>query len=166
MGLSIVVAGGIVIFTLFVVMNSFLNISENIFEMGETVKKSAQTEKTLIDTDIEIQGIVLDTGDITVSLYNQGKVKLWNFENFDILLTYDNSRDRITDNLVFTKCPADDGYWCIQEIQDDVEDPQILNPFETALIIANATSSISSPGELTLYISTDNGDVTSISVVT
>ena len=166
MGLSIVVAGAIVIFTLFAVLNSFLNISENIFEMGETVKKSSQTEKTLIDTDIEIQGIVLDTDDITVTLYNQGKVKLWNFEKFDVIMTYDNAVGRKTDNLIFTECPADDGYWCIQEIQDDIEDPQILNPFETALIIANATLPIISPGELTLYISTDNGDVTSSSMVT
>jgi hypothetical protein len=143
-----------------------LNISENIFEMGETVKESSQTEKTLINTDIEIQGIVLDTGDITVSLYNQGKSKLWNFEKFDVIMTYDNAIGRKTDNLTFTKCPADDGYWCIQEIQEDIEDPQILNPFETALIIANATLPIISPGELTLYISTDNGDVTSASMVT
>lgn len=165
MGLSIVLSSAIVFFTVFVVFGTYTNFSNQIFEISQASSKISSIEKSFADTEISIQSLSVGTSNFTVNLINDGNEKLYNFENFDVIVSYNGTLTQIIDELSYSQCEAIVGYWCISNITNDYLDPNILNSNETAIIFGNTTDTIN-PGGLSLSITTDNGQTITRSILT
>ena len=65
----------------------------------------SQIEAEIYDTDISISSASASAGSstVTLTLSNSGSEKLWNYEKFDVFLTYDGaSSGRVTDKLTYS----------------------------------------------------------------
>lgn len=157
MGLSVVLSSAIVFFAVFVVIGTFTTFSTSVFELSQSATKSSKIDKNNFDTKIGINSLDIGSSNFTINLVNQGNLKLWNFEKFDVIASYNGTSNKMIDYLNFSNCPAFDGHWCIYEITNDYFDPNILNSNETAIIHANTTFTINT-GPFTVNITTDNGN--------
>lgn len=166
MGLSIAISGTIVVFSLFLVLNSFMSVSEGIFNQSITTTQKISIDRNYLDTDITISSLQTGTSNVTLSLENTGNTKLWSFEKFDFIVTYDTPAGRTNEELDYVLCPAIDGQWCIESITNDIQDPNILNTLEIGVLKGNLTDIVMTPGSLTVSITTDNGVTVANSVVT
>lgn len=173
MGLSIVVSGAIVLLSMFFVLSAFPVIAENTFYVSQGSTEISHIEAQIIHTNIDISDVTAspDSQDITVDLDNIGNRKLWNYGNFDFIVTYDaqiqGQKIRTTEHLTFgVSCPPISSQWCIQSISPDDIDSEILNSKEIAVLDARLSNQIHSSGGLVIVtISTDNG-VTATNSVT
>ena len=62
-----------------------------LFSVGETSSKNSDLEDSILKTEIEIPSVTASAGSDIVSfkLHNIGEEKLWKFDEFDLLITYD-----------------------------------------------------------------------------
>lgn len=173
MGLSIVVSGAIVLFSLFFVMSAFPVIADNVFQVSQSSSEIAYVEIQILRTKIDITSISASPGDqnISVMLDNVGIKKLWEYDKFDFIVTYDAEIDgnkvRTTEKLAFVdSCPTNIGEWCLQDITNDISDVGILNSGESATLTADLQNNVHSTGGVVIVtISTENGQSVTDSVV-
>ena len=165
MGLSIVLSSAIVFFTVFVVFGTYTNFTNQIFEISQASTKISSIENNYANTKISIQSLNVGNSNFTVNLINDGKEKVYDFQKFDVIVSYNGNLNHIIDELIYSQCPINAGYWCINSITNDYLDPNILNANETAVIRGNTTDIIN-PGGLSLSITTDNGHSISRSIIT
>ncbi len=173
MGLSIVVSGAIVLFSLFFVMSAFPVIADNAFKVSQSSSEIAHVENQILRTKIDITSISASPNnkDISVTINNTGSKKLWEYDKFDFIVTYDaqiqSSKVRTTEKLAYVEsCPTNSGEWCLESVSNDNIDPGILNPGETATLSGDLNNKVHPTGGVVIVtISTDNGESITDSVV-
>jgi len=98
---------------------------------------------------------------LNFTLSNDGQEKLWNFDEFDLFVTYDGDvSGRLTEEISYDgDClgglPAQ-GNWCIESINGDMLDPGILNSAEGANIRVRVNEDLANVNAV-VSITTDNG---------
>ncbi len=91
MGLSIAISGAIVMITIVFVLFSIPNIVNNIFSIGDASLKASDLRESISQTSTQIMSLSASSGSdiVKVSLANNGTEKLWDFDKFTFLVTYD-----------------------------------------------------------------------------
>ena len=164
MGLSNALSGGIILFGITYVIFTFMGITDTAASFSDVSSQTSNLENKLVKTSI---GVIIedDPGTNTVfnfNMTNTNSEKLWDFENFDVIITYDSSGTTYTETQIFdTSCPPVSGEWCISSWISDVIDPQILNNGETITIQTEITNSLQSSTNVIVIVSTPNGVVAS-----
>ena len=163
MGLSVAIAGGIVMVTIMLVMLTIPNVVNNIFSIGEVSSQSSQVDDLVSKTKISIQELYTQTGSprVNFTLNNEGSTTLWDFDNFNVIVKYTGAvSGQKTEQLsYFGEClgavpPV--GQWCIQSILNDVADPKLLNSDEQARIRTRLNENLASNSAI-VTVATDNG---------
>jgi len=64
---------------------------ENFVSIGETSSKTSDLEDKILKTDTQIQELLAFSGTNVVNfdLLNEGNEKLWDYDNFNVIITYD-----------------------------------------------------------------------------
>lgn len=161
MGLSIVITGSIIITTLLISSITTINSINDMFEMSMINNYSIKLNNEKSDTNIMISSIQANSNDnlVTLTLNNNGTSKLWDYNHFDLIITYDanmsNNKIRVTEYMIYSTVLSN-GRWTLS-ITDDIVDPNILNPNEVAVINARLSNVIYPNGKIIVSISTNNG---------
>jgi flagellar protein FlaF len=177
MGLSAAISGGIMMTMIIVVLIMAIPtvVNANV-TTSRAYSERAQLDNEYMKTSLQITDsqALPNTNVVDVTINNDGLSKLWNYEKFNVLVTYDylpaplGSKQRITENLEYAgitqTAPA--GTWAITGFIDDNVDPQILNPEESITIRGRLSHNIALSVELvSVTISTDNGVIVSDTVI-
>ena len=119
MGLSIAISGGITITALVIVLGIIFAISYQINTVSLANTESFEINNSLLKTSLTLKSIDATSGNniINFQIFNNNSKKLWNYEDFDVLVTYDADiatvKTRITETLSynssasFTGAPTD-----------------------------------------------------------
>lgn len=163
MGLSVAIAGAIVLSVLMVVLMTMTGFVGNMFTIGDVSTQKSELDKSISETEISMNHVssLIGSPTINFTLSNDGQEKLWNFEEFDLFVTYDGAvSGRLTEEIIYAgDClgglPAQ-GNWCIESINGDMLDPGILNSAEGANIRVNVNENLANVNAV-VSITTDNG---------
>ena len=164
MGLSIAISGAIILSVLMIVLMTITGFVGNMFTIGEVTTQISQVEKSIAKTDISLDALEALSGSAKVNftLNNDDTEKLWNFENFNVLIEYDNAAGTVVEELSFNgDCSGvspSAGNWCIETIGADILDEGIINDGESADIWTQVSQNLLSANAL-VTVSTDNGVV-------
>ncbi len=73
------------------VLFSMPSLMDSITSVGETSSEISVLENTILETDISVDSIIGTSGKslIAFNLNNDGSEKLWDYDNFEIFITYD-----------------------------------------------------------------------------
>lgn len=167
MGLSVAIAGGIVMVTIMLVMLTIPTVVTNIFSIDEVSSKSSKVDDSVSKTKISIQELTTLIGSprVNFTLNNEGSTILWNFNKFNVLVEYTGAvSGKRTEQLSLIGNPDGEclgavppaGQWCIQSILNDVADPQLLNSDEQARIRTRLNEILTSNSAI-VTVATDNG---------
>jgi hypothetical protein len=164
MGLSIIIAGGIVLFALVYILLTMPGVVNQTVLITKASTDISDVENSLLRTNIEISLLSAASGSdaINFTVNNVGTEKLWDFAKFNLIISYDTASGSITESLDYAgtcSAPAS-GTWCATSTSADNIDPNILNTDESL----NARSRVSSTpisGTVIITFSTDNGIVSS-----
>lgn len=164
MGLSNALSGGIILFGITYVIFTFGGFTDTAASFSEASHKTSDLEsklaKTSIGTTIESTPGTDTTFDFNIT--NLNLEKQWDFENFDVIITYDSGGVTYTTTQTFDSvCPPVSGEWCISSWTSDVIDPEILNNGETITITTEIANALQSSTDLIVIVSTPNGVVAS-----
>ena len=163
MGLSVAIAGGIVMVTIMLVMLSIPTVVNTIFSIGEVSSTNSKANDLVSKTDISIKEMYTKTGSprVNFTLNNVGSTTLWDFNHFNVLVEYTGaiSGKKTQPLSYFGNCngaapPV--GRWCIQSISNDVVDPKLLNFGEIANIRTSLNENLASLTAI-VAVATDNG---------
>ena len=164
MGLSNALSGGIILFGITYVIFTFGGFTDTAASFSEASHKISDLESKLAKTSI---GVTIESTPGTDTTFdfditNSNLEKQWDFENFDVIITYDSSGVTYTATQTFdSECPPVSGEWCISSWTSDVVDPEILNNGETITITTEIANSLQSSTDLIVIVSTPNGVVAS-----
>ncbi|MEM2785397.1 MAG: hypothetical protein QXW37_05860 [Candidatus Nitrosotenuis sp.] len=163
MGLSIAISGGIVLFALLYILLTLPSIINQTVSITKASTEISEVENSILKTNINMQAIYAASGSraINFTVSNTGTEKLWNFENFNLIITYPVSGQTRSELLSYAgTCsgPPSSGTWCITAFNSDKVDPKILNTDESISIRSRVTQTPIS-GTVSVAISTDNGVV-------
>jgi len=164
MGLSVAIAGGIILSVLMLVMMSITGLAGNIFSIGSVTTQVSELENIIDNTDISLDALEALTGSAKVNftLNNDDTEKLWNFDDFNVLIEYDNAGGTVVEELSFNgDCSGivpSAGNWCIETIGADILDEGIINDGESGDIWTQVSQNLVSANAL-VTVSTDNGVV-------
>lgn len=168
MGLSNAISGGIVMVTMVLVILSMPFLLDSTLVVQDAATEISELETKISQTNISTSSLVGNLGSnlITFILHNDDSEKLWNFEKFSLLITFDgDTSGRLTESLAYNGvCSGSppSGFWCYDSISPDILDPGILNENEFMNIKATVSENLTS-GILLVVVSTDNGVTTTIS---
>jgi archaellum component FlaF (FlaF/FlaG flagellin family) len=107
LGLSIAISGGITITALVIVLGIIFAISYQINTESLANTEAFEINNSLLKTSMTIKSIEALSGNnvINFQIYNNNTKKLWNYEDFDVLVTYDADiatvKTRITETLYY-----------------------------------------------------------------
>jgi len=138
----------------------------NIFSIGSVTTQVSDLENTIDNTDISLETLFvstpLTTPRVNFTLNNDDTEKLWNFDEFNVIIEYESTSGDELDELSFGgKCQGvvpTAGEWCIEGISGDFLDAGILNEGESAEIWTQVSQSVEN-GNARVTVSTDNGEV-------
>lgn len=168
MGLSVAIAGGIVMITITLVMLTIPNVVSNIFSIGEVSSQSSKINDSVSKTTIKVNEIITKVGSprVNFTLTNIGSTTLWDYNNFNVLTEYTGAvSGKRTEPLSLWsanpngRClgvvpPA--GQWCIQSISNDVANPNLINSNEKATIWTRLVENLANSVAV-VTAGTDNG---------
>ncbi len=112
MGLSIAIAGGIASIALFAVLFSYGFISNSIYSDYLSRSDSVKIDNSISKTNIDIKYQNASSGSsfVSFSLAENGTEKLWSFDKFTVLVTYDADIGGIststTEQLIYNSAQA------------------------------------------------------------
>ncbi len=163
MGLSVAISGAIILSVLMLVMMSMTGLVGNIFSIGSVTTQVSDLENTIDNTDISLETLFASTTPrVNFTLNNDDTEKLWNFDDFNVLIEYESASGDELEELSFGgKCQGRDasvGEWCIEGIAGDFLDKGILNEGESAEILTEVSKPLDN-GNVRVTVSTDNGEV-------
>ncbi len=167
MGLSIAISGVIILTTLVLLFMSMIGILDSFFSIEKTSTAVSELEESISNTKISLSSLEVLSGvsSVNFTLNNDGSEKLWNFEKFNLFISYEDGSGKLTEELTYNgNCSSsipNAGIWCIETISIDSLDPGLLNSGESAEIWTNASSNLGS-GAVAVIISTHNGVVNTI----
>ena len=171
MGLSIAISGGIVTFSIVYAMMSFSTVVDDSTKISTSQSQMSNNLFSRLQTNISISSLqdYNDTNPATFKITNTGNTALWNYNNFDVIITYQETGINgpiVTEVLKYANSCSGlaTGQWCISQIQNDNIHPGMLDPGEIATINAQPTHITEINGIFTAEFGTDNGVTTSSSV--
>jgi archaellum component FlaF (FlaF/FlaG flagellin family) len=91
MGLSVVISGAIIMIALMFVLYSIPPLITSVTSVGETSTEISDLENTILQTEITLDSLVVSSSmpSFSFNLNNINTEKLWDYDNFDVLVTYD-----------------------------------------------------------------------------
>lgn len=148
-------------FTFVYVMMTLPGIVDKTISISEASSDISKVEDSIVKTTIGVNSISASVGSqvMTFTIDNSGMEKLWNYQKFNVIITYTGVSAKQTESLVYYgSCSGNppSGYWCLDSISNDNLDPKILNTGETL----NARSTVSQnaqAGTIVVIVSADNG---------
>jgi hypothetical protein len=156
-----------------VLMFSFLIIYESSLTVNDAATENFVTENKIYHTSINITSAseIAGNDDFTFILASNDEEKLWDFENFDVIIEYDGmagaSDIRRIEVLTYSSgiCTVQPavGNWCINSWNNDNMDPNILNNGESITIWARVNDQLANGETLIITVATDLGVVASYS---
>ena len=162
MGLSVAIAGGIVMFALVYILLMLPGVVDQTGSVTKASSEISDIENSILKTSIGMSALSASSGSSTIDLTitSSGTEKLWNYEKFSIIVTYPiagntNKTESFTYQSGACASPAA-GKWCIVSITSDTIDPNILNTNE-ALNARMTSSQTLSTGTVYATVSTDRG---------
>ncbi len=164
MGLSVAIAGAIVLSVLMVVLMTMIGFVDNMFTIGDVSSQISKVENTIDKTDISLETLFAQSGLPTVNftLNNDDQEKLWNFEKFNVIVEYEAGSGQLLEVLTFSgDClgvSPSAGNWCIEGISGDFLDKGILNEGESAEVFTQVSQNLVNQNAR-VTVSTDNGVV-------
>lgn len=167
MGLSIAISGGIILTVFMLILFTLPGLVDQMFSIGDVTSQVAQFQKSISDTDISLETLFAfpPSGPsplVNFTLNNDDTEKLWNFDDFDVLIEYESASGDELEELSFGgKCQGSIpsvGEWCIEGISGDFLDKGILNDGESAEIWTQVSQNLASDN-VRVTVSTDNGEV-------
>jgi len=171
MGLSIAISGGIVTFSIVYAIMSFPSVVDDTTKISTAESQMANNQFSRLQTNISISSLQdhAGNGTATFQIANTGNTMLWNYNDFDMIITYQENATNspvLTETLKYaSSCTGlDPDQWCIAQIQNDNVNPGLLDPGETATIDAQPAHPTNGGGAFTVEFGTDNGVTTSESV--
>ena len=164
MGLSNALSGGIILFGIIYVIFTFAGFTDTAVSLTEVSSQVSDLENKLFKTSIAIV-IEDDPGtnaNFFMNMTNTNSEKLWDFENFDVIVTYDHGGITYTETISYaSSCPPASGEWCILSWVNDVIDPEILNNGETVNFRVAVQNNLEDSTNVIVIVSTPNGVVAS-----
>lgn len=171
MGLSIAISGGIVTFSIVYAMMSFPAIIDDTTKVSASESQMANNQFLRLQTNISMSNLQDQNNNspATFQITNTGNTLLWNFNNFDVIITYQENATNnptLTETLKYVNSCSGlaSDQWCISHIQNDNIHPGLLDPGEIATINAQPAHQTESGGNFAVEFGTDNGVTTSDSV--
>ena len=164
MGLSVGIAGGIMMFTMFASLLIIPPIIDKTLAISHTGNERIDMDDSVIKTQLSIEDVIAleSKDDVTFTISNTGTEKILDFSKFDIFITYDrlNPAGTITEKLDYDlSCPPQTSSWCINQVIDDFLEPSILNYNEGLVVDVKLSGKIANNGIVRIIVSTDNGVV-------
>ena len=91
MGLSVAISGSIILFTLMAVLFTISTLVNSLVEVEDVSSQASVLEESISQTTTQIKSLSASSGSdiVQLSLANNGTEKLWNYEEFTLLVTYD-----------------------------------------------------------------------------
>lgn len=172
MGLSNAISGAIVMLVMLAMMFAFLIIYETSLTVNDAAVQNFDTENKVYHTSISIASASESEGnpDFTFPLASNDEEKLWDFDNFDVIVEYDGENPgaptRYVESLIYSgSCSGQPaaGNWCIDSWTGDNMDPNILNNGESITIWATMNDDLWDTGILIINVITDTGVIASYS---
>ena len=172
MGLSVAIAGGIILSVLMLVLMTMTGFVGNMFTIGDVSKQVSDHDNTISKTDISISRVEALVGSslLNFTLNNDGSEKLWNYDDFDLFIEYNGvTSGKLIDEFSFSgDClglAPSVGNWCIESITGDFMDPGLLNSGERAYIWTQLSENLADKNAF-ISIATDNGETASVPTTT
>ncbi len=134
-------------------LHSYEQLGGSIKEMETRMGEQARTRLSVTSATLDVER---DT--LMLSLRNDGQSRLANFDRVDVIVTFFTG-PATTQNawLPYEAGAPTPGSWTIVSITDDVHEPGILNPGETAQIQVELGATVE-PGKTNLIvIATESG---------
>jgi hypothetical protein len=134
-------------------LHTYEQLGGSIKDMETRMGEQSRTRLTVTSASLDAEG---DT--VMLSLRNDGQSRLANFDRVDLIVTYFSS-PTATQNawLPYEAGAPTPGSWTIVSIDDDIHEPGILNPGETAQIQVELGTTVE-PGKSNLIvIATESG---------
>jgi|GEM_PF-1207296 len=163
MGLSVAISGGIILTVFVLVLLSLPGLADKMYSIGDVTSQVAQFDKSISETEISMNHVatLLNEPTLNFTLRNDGQEKLWNFNDFDLFVTYDGAvSGQLTEKITYRgNCLGGlppQGSWCIESITGDMLDPGILNSAEGANIRVLLKEDLTNVNAI-VSITTDNG---------
>ncbi|MBM2819382.1 MAG: hypothetical protein HW410_1064 [Nitrosarchaeum sp.] len=147
-------------FTLVYILLLLPGISDKTASITEASSKMSQVENSILKTNISVSGLSrIDNDNFDFNLTNLGLEKLWDYEKFTVIISYNDGSGIVTRILTYGgTCSGypSENQWCRQSISSDNIDSGILNTNEimSARVTVNPTSTAALA---TIVVSTDNG---------
>ena len=140
MGLSITVAGAVVLLVMLVVLSALCLATLQALSIHvDALSVKSELEKSALTTAFRIDGASLSGNLLAFNLTSTGEGKLWRYPLCDVIVSYTALNGNATlwfcEKLSYSSTLAP-GCWSIQTIYNDLRDPGILNHGETAAIAA------------------------------
>jgi len=107
MGLSVVISGAIIMIALMFVLYSIPPLITSVTSVGETSTEISDLENTILQTEITLDSLVVSSNmpSFSFNLNNINTEKLWDYDNFDVIVTYDadvsGTKTSITETIPF-----------------------------------------------------------------
>ena len=107
MGLSIAISGGIVLIVILLIFAILPSISEKIQGGSSANSERNDLEDSISKTNVKLFGVNASSGSnlVNFTLVNEGNEKLWNFDEFDLFITYDadigGTRTEVTEQFSY-----------------------------------------------------------------
>lgn len=169
MGLSVAIAGAIVMVTIMFVLFAVPNVVYSIFSVGDASLKASLLGDTISQTEISMEDldVQVNSPKVNFTVINEGQEKLWDYEKFNVIITYDEASGRPTESMTYSgDCLGvvpNAGNWCIETISDDVKDPDVINGGESARIWTQVNQDLIT-GNTVVSFNTDNGATATLPV--
>ena len=109
MGLSIAISGGIVLIVILLIFAILPSISEKIQGGSSANSERNDLEDSISKTNVKLFGVNASSGSnlVNFTMRNVGNEKLWNFDEFDLFITYDadisGTPTRVTEQFSFNE---------------------------------------------------------------
>ncbi len=166
-------------FSIIYAMMSFSSVVNSATEMGTSDSQMGNSLFQRLQTNISMSTLQDQSGTspATFQITNTGNTVLWNYNDFDVLITYQENgtllqqlagiHPIVTEKLGYSSSctPLLPDNWCISQIQNDNIHPGLLDPKEIADIEAQPANVTKSGGTFSVVFSTDNGVTSSQSVI-
>ncbi len=165
MGLSNAISGGIIMFGITYVLFAFSGLTDSAASFSYVSSQTSDLESKLLKTSIDVTIDNPPGTDATFSfeIKNTNLEKLWEFDKFDVIITYDSGGTTYTETMTYdSTCPPVAGEWCIKTWTNDVLDPEILNDGETITVNVKVDNNLQNNRDLIVIVSTPNGVVASV----
>lgn len=109
MGLSHVIPAGVVFIPLFIIVTTIPGITNTILQINQAAVDVSDLENSILNTHFQISNLTVPGGEsfIYFDVKNTGATKLWDYDNFDLLVTYEgivgSSATNVTESLTYSE---------------------------------------------------------------